>query len=134
MGTFLTNNLLKRLSPADRKSLGKAGMTTDEGVRVFQHNYEKQLQSQMCQLMDQRGIFFSRSRMDKKTTIRKGMFDFTVYLPGGKFLAVETKAPNGHLSIFQQKIIKEFQDKTGEQVHIVMDLARFRQLLDEKTL
>lgn len=121
------------MSSEDRKSLGKAGMTTHEASHSELRKAENILQVQIARLLDQRGIFFSRARMDKRTTVRVGMFDFTIYLPTGKYLAVEVKAPGGTLSQFQEKVFAEFWSKTGQVVHIVFNLEAFRQLLDANT-
>lgn len=128
---ILPNNVLKLMSPADRRLLGRAGLTTAEVEHIVLERTEKQLQEDMIKLLDQRGIFFNRSRMDKRTTCRVGMFDFTIFLPNEKYLAVEAKVAGGALSLFQRKVFTEFWEKTGRVVHIVMDLDSFRKLLDE---
>lgn len=122
------------MSAADRKALGHAGLTPSEAGQVADSRAEKELQTDCVKLLDQRGIFFTRARMDKRTSVRVGMFDFTIYLPNGKYLAVEVKVADGRLSIFQRKLFQEFWDKTGQVVHIVLNLEQFRQLLDEHCL
>jgi len=59
------------------------------------------------------------------------MFDFTVYLPGGNYLAVEAKVKGGKLSPEQSRVFGEFAGKTAHPVHIVWSLEEFRNLLDE---
>lgn len=130
--TVIPTHILKLMSREQRKNLGRAGLTPDEVEHIVTARLEETLQKDMMRLLDQRGIFFNRARMDKKTTVRVGMFDFTVYLPSGKFLAVEAKAPGGGLSIFQRKLFTEFWEKTGQVVHIVQDLAGFQKLLDDQ--
>jgi len=122
------------MSPADRQSFGGGACLPEEIKAVADTSAETALQKNMVQLLDQRGIFFSRARMDKKTSVRVGMFDFTIYLPNGKYLAVEAKVSGGRLSYFQRKLFTEFWEKTGHVVHIIINLETFRQLLDEHTL
>jgi len=122
---------IERLPLEERQRLGVAGFTPEVRAGKDQRRQEDELQKHMASLLDQRGIFFSRARMDKKTTVRVGMFDFTIYLPSGRFLAVEAKAPGGSLSIFQRKVFTEFWEKTGQVVHIVSDFEAFRQLLQD---
>ncbi len=130
--TFIPPNFAKCMSPTDRRAMGV--LTREEVKHHADHRREEALQKDMVHLLDQRGIFFNRARMDKKTTVRVGMFDFTVYLPTGRFLAVEVKVAGGKLSLFQEKLFTEFWQKTGQVVHIVTSLESFRQLLDEHCL
>lgn len=92
---------------------------------------EKVLQNEMVRLLDQRGIFHSRARTDKSTTTRVGLFDFTIYLRGGRYMAVEAKVKGGRLSDSQTALFEEFHQKTGERVKIIWSLQEFKQLLDE---
>lgn len=92
--------------------------------------HETELQRDITRLLDQRGIFFARSRMDKRTSVRVGLFDFTVFLPDGRFLAVEAKVKGGSVKPEQQTLFAEFASKTGQQVHVVWNLQEFKQLLD----
>jgi hypothetical protein len=44
-------------------------------------------------------------RTDKATTIQVGHWDFTIWLPGGRELRMEFKAPGGKCSLEQQQTI-----------------------------
>lgn len=129
----LPDHVLRLMPKDDRAALGKSGRTIEECATVATHTTERVFQTHMVQLLDQRGLFFSRARMDKKTTTRVGMFDFTVYLPNGRYLAVEAKVDGGALSGAQQELFTEFWTKTGQVVHIVLNLEQFRALLDANT-
>jgi hypothetical protein len=128
-GPFIPPNFARLMSPTDRKAVGI--LSTEEVRQHADARHEDELQRDIVRLLDQRGLFFSRARMDKKTTVRVGMFDFTIYLPTGKFLAVEVKVKDGKLSMFQQKLFTEFWEKTGQVVHIIMSLEQMRILLNE---
>lgn len=71
----LPDNILKRMSPQDRPK-GPAGMTAEECAAKSTAKAEKELQQQIRALLDRLGIWYHWSRMDKKTTCRKGTPDF----------------------------------------------------------
>lgn len=126
----LPDALLRKIPKADRVAMGKAGRTFEEALASQLVKSEKELQLRCVQLCDQRNLFYIRARMDKKTTTRKGLFDMTVFLPSGKYLAVEFKIADGELREEQKECITEFWNKTGKVVHIIMSVAQFRELLD----
>ncbi len=128
----IPQNILRLMPKAHRAPLGKAGVTTAEATAQHAAREEKTLQDQMAALLRQRNLFFDWSRMDRKTTNRKGMPDFRIVLRGGKALMVEAKVPGGELSDAQREVFTEYWDKTGDVVHIVLRLEEFRELLDQK--
>jgi hypothetical protein len=91
---------------------------------------EKQLQDHMANLLNQRTLFYLRSRMDKKTTLPCGMPDFFIFLPNGRFLAVEAKVEGGKLSDDQKRVFDRFWAYTGHVVHIVWTFQQFVDLLN----
>lgn len=91
---------------------------------------EKVLQNEMVRLLDQRGLFFVRSRMDKATSTRVGMPDFFIFSKLD-YLAVEAKVFGGRLSDSQKALFSEFRGLTGKQVFIVWSLPEFQRLLDD---
>lgn len=130
---LLPTSFLRKLPPAERKRLGKAGLTPEDVAVVVETRAERELQNDMANMLRQRNLFFSRSRMDRKTTQRKGMPDFFIVLPGGRALMVEAKVEGGELREDQKTVFTEFWNMTGDVVHIVMSLPAFVALLDEKT-
>src|ERR1700691_6096614 len=86
---------------------------------------EKELQADMVKLLDQRGIFFVRSRMDKKTSTRVGMPDFVILISERVWIAVEVKVKFGSLSKEQITTFKDIEQKTGQCVEVVWSLDDF---------
>lgn len=127
---ILPNNVLRLLSAEDRKPMGKAGITTEEAQAKADTRREKELQKDMENLLRQRNIFFVRSRMDKRTSTRKGIPDFIIILPRGRALMVEAKVEGGELSQDQRDVFTDYWTQTGQVVHIVFNLDTFRTILD----
>lgn len=53
------------------------------------------------------GLAYVHSRMDKKSTIREGWPDFSVFGPGGKVAFVEIKLKGKELSVSQMEVMLE---------------------------
>lgn len=123
-------NILRRMDPADRAPMGKAGRTAQEAAAKCEQRSERKLQQEMEWLLNLREIYYQRSRMDKKTTVRKGTPDFLIILPGGRAVAVEAKTCTGTLTDDQYRVFQKYEDQTGQRVHIVRSLEQFRTLLD----
>ena len=136
----LPQSFLRRMEKSERKPLGKAGILNEEAQALADRRSERQLQEQVAALCRQRNLFFIQSRMDKATTVRKGLFDFTIFLPAHwpgerdlcnpEVLAVECKTAVGKLSVDQLKLFQEFEHQTGAPVHVIRSLAQFKELLD----
>lgn len=127
---ILPNNVLRRMSTEDRKPMGKSGITIQEAQAKGDLRREKDLQRNMENLLRQRNLFFVRSRMDRRTTTRKGTPDFIIILPRGRALMVEAKVEGGELSQDQKDVFTDYWNQTGNVVHIVLNLETFKQLLD----
>lgn len=126
----LPENILRRMPKSDRAPLGKAGRTSAEANAVADKRAERQLQKDIANLLNQRNLFFDCLRMDKRTRSATGRPDFYIFLPGGKYLAVEVKVHGGKLTTEQYDFIQLFWDKTQQVVHIIFNLQQFRELLD----
>jgi hypothetical protein len=109
--TAIPENILKRMSPADRAKLGKAGRTMSEAFAVSEARSEKELQTQVAQWLSLRGYWFARSRMDKRTGNTLGCPDFLVAV-NGRFVAIECKSATGKLSA-DQEAARESLQKNG---------------------
>jgi len=70
-------SFLKCMSPADRKSLGKAGQTPAETFYKAEIKNERDLQRLIVNLLRLRGIEANVSRTDKRKTDRIGWPDIT---------------------------------------------------------
>jgi hypothetical protein len=72
----LPDAVLRRLAPADRRSLGKAGLTADEAAAAVAARGEKELQQQCAALLRLRGYWFAWSATHRRTTAVIGTPDF----------------------------------------------------------
>ena len=99
--TIIPDNILKLISPADRKALGKAGLTAEEAMARCQVRQERDLQNLLKNLLSHRGIWYAWTRMDKKNTSKLGTPDF-LFAVNGKACAWECKIGNERMSEEQQ--------------------------------
>lgn len=103
MTELFPERVLKRMSAADRKSVGQ--MTATEAVQRCEHRLEKQQQgifASWCALHERAGeLVYNWSRTDKRSTNRTGLPDFCVW-SRGRCLFIELKAPGGRLSEEQE--------------------------------
>lgn len=90
--TVLPDNILRCLSPTDRKSLGKAGMTAEEALRKMEVKNEGVLQKQIVGLLRLRGIEPIVSHFGKKTRNNLGTPDI-IFAAFGIPCAWELKMP-----------------------------------------
>lgn len=107
MDKFLPDNILKCMSKDDRRPMGKAGLTNNEIQRSNHSKLEKEIQSEIASLLRRNEIWFSSSRMDRKTTNTRGTPDF-LFSINGHAIALEVKAKSG--------VISEEQCKTRTQM------------------
>lgn len=126
----LPDKLLRLMPRESRAPLGKAGMTNAEAQAKADTRAERELQTDMVNLLNQRNLFFDTLRMDKRTRSRPGRPDFYIFLPTGKALLVEAKVQGGELTEDQKRVFTEYWDKTGQVVHIILNLDQFKTLLD----
>jgi hypothetical protein len=90
---LLPENLLKCISPADRKQLGKGGLTAQECQDRFASRTERAEAKLFAQWLTGRELLFIQARADRKSTIRVGWPDFTI-LGDGRTLLLEMKCPH----------------------------------------
>jgi hypothetical protein len=102
---LLPDKILRLLSSADRRSLGKAGLTAEEAFDAARVKSERDLQNLIESYLNLRGIVAIRSRMDKKTTTPAGTPDFLLAL-AGRAVALEAKLP-GELLTKDQQAMKD---------------------------
>lgn len=77
MPSVLPEHILKRMSPTDRKQLGKAGMTAAEAADKAQVKNERDLSKLIVNYLRLHGIEPLVHRTDKKSTATKGWPDIT---------------------------------------------------------
>jgi hypothetical protein len=100
---ILPDKILRLLSPADRRSLGVAGLTAEEALGAARIKSERDLQNLMESYFNLRGVVAIRARMDKKTTTKRGTPDFLLALRGHA-IALEAKLPGEELEPDQVKM------------------------------
>ena len=93
--------------------MGKAGMTAEEAFSKFTAKNERQLQSQIVNLLRLKGIEVCWHRTDKKSAATIGWPDLTFSIDLGKYCPVpcawEIKLPEGKLSEEQEKMAIRLQ-------------------------
>jgi hypothetical protein len=122
----LPDNILTKMSAADRRKLGV--QTSEEAQAAFVAKNEKQLQNAIASLLNLRGIWFCRSRMDRATTQQKGVPDFLL-AAGYRPVALEVKFGKGQLSV-EQMTTHNAMLRNGWRVHVVRELSEAREILD----
>lgn len=131
------NNILKCIAPQDRKGV----LTTDELTAKQEWEYEHELQRLIGQYLNQRDIYFVQSRMDKKTTTKKGVADFLFCVrhfssTNGyetKPFAIECKSATGKQTA-EQKEAQSKMERNGWNYHVVRSLQELIELLPGRTV
>ena len=93
---MIAPNILKCMTPEQRKQFGKDGMTAEEGFAKCEEKREKDIHKNIAQLLSRRGILPIHSRMDKRSTATPGAVDFA-FCYYGEFVAWEAKTPGKDL-------------------------------------
>lgn len=110
----LPENILNKMSPDDRKKLGKAGATKAECDAKQLAKSEKEVHKQISQWLTLHDIYFCHSRMDRKTTNQRGQPD---YMFAWKFdraalarpVAIEVKVGSNKLSDEQKDVMMQME-------------------------
>lgn len=133
----LNDNFLRRIPAEDRAKLGanahrNAFRTADEITAANEVKIERTLHEQVMAFCAREGLRYVNARMDKRSTIRKGWPDFTVFRqfgilhdggdgPQRRVLTLaallELKAKSGRLSEAQKAVIEELAG-AGITVHV----------------
>lgn len=103
----LPENILKRMSKADRAKLGKSGLLACEAQARYNAKSEKRVHTQIENWLRLNDIFYVHSRTDRKTTNQVGLPDFLFAWPfAGEIrpVAVEVKVNGNKLSPEQAKV------------------------------
>ncbi len=108
--------ILNKIDPKDRPT-GSGGWTYEEAQRRGARREEIPQQKQFAAWLNLRNILFYNPRSDKRSTIRAGASDFTVF-SHGKTLFIEFKAPGATQS--QDQIEFEIEvGRSGYTYHLV---------------
>jgi len=102
---FLPPNFVKCISPARRKELGV--LTPEEALAKSEVKSERDLHKLIRGLLGIKGIEFIESRMDKRTTQKRGVADFIFSVDVEGFAVAccwECKYDGGDLTIEQAQM------------------------------
>ena len=89
---------------------------------------ESTLHEQILAACDARLWGYVHSRMDRKTTTRKGVCDFVILADGGRVFFVECKKPKGKFTP-EQFQFSAVAARNGHQVHRIETIAEFIKLV-----
>jgi hypothetical protein len=126
----IPNNLLKCMDKRDRYRLGKIGRTNEEIEIMVEAKTERYLQEQIANLLRQRGIWFGRAKLNKRSTYTPGAPDF-LFMWNGRAYAFECKIAKGKLEE-HQLICHEHMRRNGWLVFVVRSLKEAQEFLDGK--
>ena len=85
-------NILGCMSEADQRRFSRTGKTPAEAREHAVAKDERELQKQIANWLRLRGIWFTQSRMDRRTSNTVGTPDF-IFCHRGRFVAWEVKCP-----------------------------------------
>lgn len=118
----MPDKMLRMIDPKIRATMGKAGMTSEEGVAKFEARSERELQQQIESWLRLQRIEVLRPRMDKKTGIKVGWPDLSLSIHGA-FVSFEVKTATGTLSPDQERQHALMRAEPNcAQVHVVRSL------------
>lgn len=106
---IIPEHFLRLMPEADRRAMGKAGMTIPEIADRNAAKLEKQIHDQIEAYLRIQGITYRHDRMDRKTTGTVGWPDFTFAVNGAP-VAIEVKRPG--------------QRPTADQIDVMAGLVR----------
>ncbi len=124
--TDLTDPILRRMSKTARAQFGL--QTSEEAQATFTARSEGELQKQICNLLNLRGIWYSWSRMDRRTTAKVGTPDFLLVVNRVP-IALEAKHGKGKLSEDQERTHQQMT-RDGWKVRVVRSLEEVRVILN----
>lgn len=131
----LPDAFLSKMDKADRKRLGKAGVTNAEAQAKQAFKREKELQQRCIAMLRLRGIFVAFSRMDKKAGTVVGTPDLIFCVPRAKRhgvpCAFECKLPGCHPTPEQVRVMQQMMDN-GWFIRVITSEEQFLETL--KTL
>lgn len=129
----IPTHMLKLMSDADRKSLGKAGKLPEEIASEQEIRTEKAMQETICGMLRRKGIWFARDAMNRRRFGSSGQPDFlgSVKKPYGAIpFALECKLPGKKPTEDQEKCHAEMI-KSGWQVKVVFSHIEAFQFIEE---
>jgi hypothetical protein len=96
----LPEKVLRLMSPEDRRLIGQ--QSASEAQCALCASLERRQQKLFASWLQYRELYYIQARSDKRSTIRVGHPDFTIF-HNHKVLFIEMKSENGVLSTDQQE-------------------------------
>jgi hypothetical protein len=141
--TVIHENILKRMSPADRKAMGKTGWTAQECIERAVIKSERDLQNQIVSYLKCcRGVnWVIWSRMDRPTTLATGTpdicfvteaIDYSLGSSGFRYraaIAFEVKLPGKDLDPAQIEA-RDAMMEDGWRHAVIRSLSEAKDFLD----
>jgi hypothetical protein len=124
-----TQNIIERMAPADRAALGRK--TSAEARADAVAKDERELQKQIASYLRLLGLWFSQSRMDRRTSNTVGTPDFVFPYAGGRYVAWEVKCPWSRSLRPEQAKAREAIIAQGGEWRLVTSLAEAQAHLRE---
>lgn len=123
----LPENILNKISPEDRKSLGKAGLTREDCEKRAQVKNERELQRLIVGYLGTKGLEVLWHRTDKKSHATLGWPDLT-FAAKGKAICWEVKWDKGKLSEAQELMAQRLK-KNGWRFSVIRSFEQAKREL-----
>lgn len=125
----LPDHILRKMTPEQRKPLGKAGMTHEEAESKAEAGKELELQGEIAAYLRMKEIVYAKPDPRKKSAFPEGWPDFT-FCYRGLFCGVEVKTAVGRLSEAQVKMHEQMRaEPNGAIVIVARSLEEVKKLL-----
>lgn len=102
----ITDAMLERMDPQDRKALGKRGLTAAEAEQIRDTRDERELQGQFAGWLKRNAVHYIHANPTRKSTIRKGAPDFYC-MREGRVMCIEFKLGRNELTDEQKLVLHE---------------------------
>lgn len=126
----IPENILRAMPKEDRQRMGKDWRTWNEIQSDNMARDERTLQKQIAALLSLSDVWYSRSRMDKRTTNKRGTPDF-LFVWNGRPYAFEAKIGKAEPTNEQLDCHSQMR-RNGWLVFVVRSIEDVRAFLDGK--
>ena len=132
-GPVVPGNLLSCMSEADQRRFSRTGKTPTEAREAAMAKDERELQRQIANYLRLHGIWFTQSRMDRRTSNTVGTPDF-IFCYRGRFVAWEVKCPWSRALRPEQQKAADAIIEAGGEWRLVTSLSEGKEHLEEMDL
>jgi len=129
-GPCVPGNLLSCMSEADQRRFSRSGRTPAEAREAAVAKDERELQRQIANWLRLHGIWFTQSRMDRRTSNTVGTPDF-IFCYRGRFVAWEVKCPWAPALRPEQRKAADAIVAAGGEWRLVTSLAQGKEHLEK---